>query len=163
MAKAASAKPRSTTHLNQPNGFGPKFLPEPSLRLAHEMLLFSFRRALHFPKASPLAAPAKSWRIGASTTTRIDRMGQSATSPRLPSRLTPAHPARRCNKGRKSLPSGGPTMGSRSKPAEALIAAGWRFSGRSPGRKICQLTQSIIARSPKACECLRQGGGPERS
>jgi hypothetical protein len=29
-----------TTHLNQPNGFGRKFLPEPSLRLAHEMLLF---------------------------------------------------------------------------------------------------------------------------
>ena len=33
----------------------------------------------------PLPTPGKSWRIGASTTTRIDRMGQSATSPRLPS------------------------------------------------------------------------------
>jgi hypothetical protein len=31
---------RPTTHLNQPSGFGRKFLPEPSLRLAHEMLLF---------------------------------------------------------------------------------------------------------------------------
>src|SRR5208282_5368814 len=31
---------RPTTHLNQPNGFGFKFLPEPSLRLAHQMLLF---------------------------------------------------------------------------------------------------------------------------
>src|ERR1700689_1223560 len=31
---------RPTPHLNQPNRFGFKFLPEPSLRLAHEMLLF---------------------------------------------------------------------------------------------------------------------------
>jgi hypothetical protein len=41
---------------NYPNGFGRKFLPEPSLRLAHEMLLFpseelsTFPRQVHSPK-----------------------------------------------------------------------------------------------------------------
>jgi hypothetical protein len=41
---------RPTTHLNQPNGFGRKFLPEPSLRLAHEMLLFPSEELSTFPR-----------------------------------------------------------------------------------------------------------------
>jgi hypothetical protein len=40
---------RPTTHLNQPNGFGFEFLPEPSLRLAHEMLLFPSEELSAFP------------------------------------------------------------------------------------------------------------------
>jgi hypothetical protein len=49
-------------------------------------------------------------------TTRIDRTGQSATSPRFPSSLAPAQPACRRDKRPETLPSGGPTLGSRSKP-----------------------------------------------
>jgi hypothetical protein len=51
---------RPTTHLNQPNGFGRKFLPEPSLRLAHEMLLFPSEELSTFPRQVQrcLARPA---------------------------------------------------------------------------------------------------------
>ena len=40
----------SADDLNQPNGFGRKFLPEPSLRLAHEMLLFPSEELSTFPR-----------------------------------------------------------------------------------------------------------------
>src|ERR1700684_92758 len=45
---------RPTTHLNQPNGFGGKFLPEPSLRLAHKCSSF-------LQKSSPLSQGKSSW------------------------------------------------------------------------------------------------------
>src|ERR1700684_1626484 len=54
---------RPTTHLNHPNGFGRKFLPEPSLRLAHEMLLFPSEELSTFPRqVQPgLAVRARLW------------------------------------------------------------------------------------------------------
>ena len=56
----------------------------------------------------------------------------------------PARPARQRGKSRKTLPSGGPTMGSRSKKAEALIAAGSKLSGRSSGDQLLSTLYSYI-------------------
>jgi hypothetical protein len=52
---------RPTTHLNHPNGFGRKFLPEPSLRLAHEMLLFPSEELSTFPRQVHINVARAMW------------------------------------------------------------------------------------------------------
>ena len=60
------------------------------------------------PDALPM--PAKSWRIGADTTTRIARTGRSATSRRSRCRIPVTQPARHRERP-ETLPSGDPTLG----------------------------------------------------
>ena len=77
----------------------------------------------------------KRWRIGADTTTRNARTGRSGTSPRSRCSIPMAPPARHRERRPETLPSGGPKNGIGAKPAETLIAAVRKFSGRSANER----------------------------
>jgi hypothetical protein len=77
-----------------------------------------------------LRTPAKSWRLGADTTTKTARMGRSAISCRSRCKIPVAQPARHRERRPETLPSGAPTKGTGK--AQRPYAFGVKVSVATP-------------------------------